>query len=449
MTLAPRQSQRQHQTLSFRQLQAISILRLDNAALTEFLLRKAEANPMMRVVRAGGSQSDVTWPELADRATGLHDHVLPQLPLILSSDEDRSLGLAFLEALAPTGWLEVPLARIAADTGQPVERVAAVLATLQAGIDPAGLFARDLRECLWLQAVERDQLDHAMAQVLDHLQSLGSAGVAAVAAQCGLDVADVSRCLSVIRRMDPRPGLAFSGDQPPLREPDVIVARRAGDWTVELNRATLAAVTLAPDLGTVAGPALQAARTEVLWLAQIVERRNSTVLSVARAVLSRQQMFLDQGPRALVALSRVEIARTLGLHDSTVGRIAHELLVQTPHGMRTLGSLFGGTSHATLLHHGSSAAPSSAAIRLRLSELIAAEDPFHPLSDARLGQALAQEGKPVARRTIARFRQLLGIPGCSDRRRASAKPNDAKHKEMKDGKGNSQHDTRPQRGRIR
>lgn len=418
MTLAPRQSQRQHQTLGFRQLQAISILRLDNTALTGFLLRRAEANPLLRVAHGRSAQPEAAAPDLVGRASGLHEHVLPQLSMILSSDSDRALGHAFLEALAPTGWLDTPLAQIATEAGQPVSRAAEVLSALQAGIDPAGLFARDLRECLRLQAGERGQLDDAMALVLDHLPRLGSAGPAAVATDCGLEPEDVERCLARIRRMDPRPGLSFGGDHSPLREPDVIVEQRAGAWQVELNRATLPSVTLAGDAGTAAGAALRSARSEALWLAGIVARRNSTVLAVARAVFIRQAAYLDHGPAALIALSRTEIARTLGLHDSTVGRIARDLLVQTPHGMRTLGSMFGGTTHVALAQHADGAAPASAAIRQRLAELIAAEDPHDPQSDDMLAGALAREGKPVSRRTVARFRKQLGIPGRSYRRSA-------------------------------
>lgn len=417
MTLAPRQSQRQHQTLSFRQLQAISILRLDNAALTQFLLRQAEMNPMMRVASAGIGLSEAMAPDLPERAVGLYGHVQSQLSLILTSVRDRELALVILDALAPTGWLDASLSQIAFESGQSVARVEDVLEKLQAGIDPAGLFARDLRECLRLQAIDRGQLDPVMAQVLDHLPRLGSAGVGAVAAECGLEVKDVTRCLATIRSMNPRPGLAFDSDCMQVREPDVIVTRHETGWKIELNRSTLPSVDLSVVPGASVSPALRSARKEALWLAGIVTRRNSTVLAIARAVLLRQSGYLDHGPTALVALSRVEIAHALGLHDSTVGRVTSELLVETPHGICIMGSLFGGTSHATLAQNNSSSVPSSAAIRQRLSELIAAEDPSHPLSDVMLADALAQEGKPLARRTVARFRQQLGIPGCATRRR--------------------------------
>lgn len=409
MTIATRQTQSQRQTLGIRQMQAIALLHLTNEGLAEELARRAAGNPLLRLrlplPAAAAQDAEVAGPD-----GGLYDHVLPQLRLILPAPADQPLAMALLEALDANGWLDRPLPQIAAQAGVSLNRAEAALTRLQQGIDPTGLFARDLADCLRLQAAEQGVLTPALQAVLCHLPLVASGGAVAVARAAGLDPAAVAASLALIRRLNPRPGLAFGGSTAPTRAPDVIV-RRAGDgWQVSLNRATLPAVTISAIPAT--HPALRAARAEAEWLANVVERRNRTVLAVARAVLAHQQAFLTHGPAALVALSRTALAARLGLHDSTVGRVARELLVETPHGLRTLCSLF----DAGPAMKGDSTAPAWAAVRLRLGQLIAAEDPAAPISDAALAALLTREGKALARRTVAKFRDQMGIPPCASRR---------------------------------
>lgn len=412
MTLSARQTQSQRQSLSARQLQAIALLGLTNEGLADHLARRAAANPLIRIgMPAGGAPPDA-GDDLPAAQGGLVAHVLQQLPLILASPQDQPVALLLVEALNPNGWLDRSCGEIALGAGLPAARVAAVLARLQQGIEPTGLFARDLADCLRLQAAERGQLSAAMQALLDRLPLLADRGVAAVAEAAGQPEEAIAAAAARLRRLDPRPGLAFDGAPVPLRVPDVIVTRRGPGWHVALNRATLPALTILPG----AAPELRAARNEAEWLRSVVERRNRTVLAVSRAVLLRQQGFLDHGPGALVALRRVEIAAELGLHDSTVGRVARDLLVETPHGLRSLCSLFGGGPVRA------AAGPSpvaSAAIRHRLAQLVAAEPATAPRSDAQLAGLLAQEGKGLARRTVSKFRLELGIPARALRRRAA------------------------------
>lgn len=408
MTIATRQTQSQRQTLGIRQMQAIAMLHLTNEGLTEELVRRAAGNPFLRLHFP--APAPMGNEEAAQPDGGLYDHVLPQMRLILPAPADQPLAAALVEALDGNGWLDRPLAQIAVQAGVPLNRAEAVLARLQQGIEPTGLFARDLADCLRLQAAEQGVLTPALQAVLDHLPLVASGGSIAVARVAGLDPAAVAASLALIRRMNPRPGLAFGGSTAPTRAPDVIV-RRAGDgWQVALNRATLPAVTIGAT--DAAHPALRALRAEAEWLANVVERRNRTVLAVSRAVLAHQQAFLAQGPVALVALSRTTVASWLGLHDSTVGRVARELLVETPHGLRSLCSLFDAGPQAGR----DGGAPAWAAVRLRLGQLIAAEDPCSPISDAALATLLSREGKALARRTVAKFRDEMGIPPCALRR---------------------------------
>ncbi|WP_288998552.1 hypothetical protein [uncultured Gemmobacter sp.] len=407
--VSSRQTQSQRQTLGFRQIQAVGLLRLTNEGLADHLARRAAANPFLRLRLPAGIVSGGGEVEQADTSGGLYAHVMAQLRLIAAARADEALAIAFVEALDGNGWLDRPVAEIARGAGRPLHRAEAMLVALQAAVEPVGLFARDLADCLRLQAQDRGQMTAAMALVLAHIGLLAEGGAPAVAAATGLPQDEVTTVLATLRRMDPRPGLAFGGGAAPLRAPDVIVSRGAAGWEVALNRSTLPVLSISP--APDASAATRAARTEAAWLATIVERRNRTVLAVARAVLLRQGEFLDHGARALVALRRTEIAAELGLHDSTVGRVARDLLVETPQGLRSLCSLFdSGPRRAGLV-------PASAAIRHRLAQLVAAENPADPLDDGALTTLLSAEGMALARRTVAKFRQELGIPSRARRRR--------------------------------
>lgn len=408
MTVAAHLTQSQRQTLGFRQIQAINLLRLSNEELTAELSRRAAANPFLRLhlPRADPARADEQEAETA----GLYAHVMGQLRMIAAARADLALAMAFVEALDGNGWLDQPVSGIATAAGRSVRVAETMLDALQHEIEPAGLFARDLADCLRIQAQDRNLLNSAMQAVLRHLDLVADAGLPAVAKATGLALDEVAACLAQIRRMDPRPGLAFGGSAAPPRAPDVIVSRGSGGWVIGLNRSTLPQLDLV-SLGET-GTALRAVRAEAEWLASIVERRNRTVLAVSRAVLLRQRDFLDHGPAAMKALSRSEIALGLGLHDSTVCRVARDLLIQTPHGMRTLCSLFS-TGRA-----GKSDLAASA-LRHRLGQLIAAEDQSAPLSDAALADMLGSEGQPLARRTVAKYRDALGIAPRDQRLRAA------------------------------
>lgn len=408
MTLTSRLTQSQRQNLSFRQIQAMNMLRLSNEELTADLVRRAAANPFLRLRLP--PQTATLAEDQGNTDAGLYAHVIGQLRLIGAARADEALATAFVEALDGNGWLDRPLTEIAASAGRSKAQAAAMLTALQQGVEPAGLFAEGLADCLRLQAADRGQLTPVMEAILGHLELVASGGAAAVASRIGAAPEAVALCLAQIRRMDPRPGLAFGAPPVPLRAPDVIVSRGPTGWRIALNRATLPALELAPQ-GEAAAE-MRAVRAEAQWLASIVERRNRTVLAVARAVLVRQRGFLDHGPVALIALSRSTIAEALDLHDSTVGRVARDLLVETPQGLWTLCSLFhGGPAQGNGV--------AAAAIRHRLGQLVAAEDPRAPLDDAALVTMLRNEGKPLARRTVAKYRRELGIPPRNQRQRSA------------------------------
>jgi len=393
---------------------AIRMLRADAAGLTRYLEEQAAENPHVKLdpppLPAAGEWlprwAQVFVPgevvEQSGAGPSLMAHVLAAIDRRMNGVEERRVALALAEALEPSGWVGVPLATIAGALEVPVRVVEAVLLRLQE-IEPVGLFARDLAECLTLQAQEDGSHDAVMAQVLARLDLLAKGDLAGLAARIGVTVAEVGLRFRLIRAMNPKPGTEFDAlavAHP--REPDLVVLRGGAGWEVALNRSSLPSLRID---ATATGAGLGEARA----LQRMVEARNSTLLRVGQAVLERQERALDHGAGALVPMTMAEIAETVRLHESSVSRVVAGTSVDTPHGMWWLRRLFSrglGTEQVA-----------GAALRDRLARLVAAEPRGAPLSDEALALALSRDGGAVARRTVAKYRSLLGIPAAHRRRR--------------------------------
>jgi RNA polymerase sigma-54 factor len=239
-----------------------------------------------------------------------------------------------------------------------------------------------------------------MAAVLDRLELVGRSEIDRLAREAGLAVATVRDCIGTLRGYDPKPGARFQPLAAPVREPDLIAMRGPNGWTLALNKSALPTLSLAE--GRHAGRA--AARA----LLQQVENRNATLLAVGQEILSRQEAALDEGSGALLPMTMAEVAAAVGLHQSTVSRVVAGTAVDTPQGTWWLRALFTGA-----VGRGGAAA---GALRDRLARLVAAEDPAAPLSDEALARALAGDGAPIARRTVAKYRAVLKLPPAHRRR---------------------------------
>lgn len=395
---------------------SIRLLRADASGLTRYLEEQAAENPAIRLHRvpptpgewlprwqgvwSSGAGEDAT-SRIAAAAPSLVSHVVAEITRLDLSEPDRRIALALVEALEPSGWLGAPLPSIAAAVKVPVPAVEAVLDRVQR-IDPPGLFARNLRECLFLQAREEGFADAVLTTVLAHLDLLAKGDLTRIARLGGITEAQVEACFRRIRRLDPKPGARFATHAAPVREPDLLVRQGAAGWEVSLNRSALPTIAVASGRG----PGHAAARS----LARLVDNRNATLLRVGQEILRRQGVALDRGLTALAPMTMAEVARSLDLHESTVSRIVAGVAIDTPLGTWWLRALFGGARGAD------GAALSVAALRARLAEAVAAEDPAHPLSDAALTDLLTQAGAEVARRTVADYRKALGIPPAHRRR---------------------------------
>lgn len=409
MTFALRIIQSQRLATKPQMRLSLDVLSMSGAALADHVAAEAAANPFLRV----------RWPQgvtptgdLPDRPAecGLYAHVLDQVPLCLPRGRAREIAAHFLDALEPSGWLGQSVAQIARAAGCAQAEAEAVLEGLQR-MEPAGLFARDLRDCLWLQARDRGQDSAAMAAVLDRLPLAAAGDPAALARACGIAEAEAALCLARIRAMDPKPGAAFASDPTLARAPDLVVRRADGDWRVALNRSDLPEVAVARcPAGLALGPGAAEAQRAATWLQRAIAQRHRTTLAVAAELVRRQRAFLDDGPSALLPLRQRDLATALGMHESTVSRVVTGLTIATPHGVFPVKALFPHASGAD------GSGPSATALRARIAALVRAEDPCAPLSDAALAARLAAEGLAIARRTVTKHREALGLPPAPARR---------------------------------
>lgn len=433
---------RQSLVVSQQLRQAIVLLQMSNPELQTFIESQAEENPFVEFANrpavlkpvpipqgvAGGQRED--WDRmgaLADtRAVSLYTHVAGQIGALEMTEAEIELATVFVDALEPSGWLGATLDDLAQRGGVPLAEARQMLTRLQA-LEPTGIFARNLAECLRLQAAERGLLSPLFARVLDHLPMLAAADLNGLARICQCTIPDLHAILRDLRGLDPKPGARFDTTSDPVRAPDLIVsAAPEGGWQIELNRSTLPRVVIrehdARQLTPAEGAAAQArneARSYVSerlsvarWLARAVEHRNRTVLRIGEEILRRQAGFLEQGPEHLHPMTLKEIAAAADVHESTVSRVTTGILMLTPHGVLPLKKFFTAalpTQHET--------GGSAGAVRHRIGRLIRSESAARPLSDDQLARLMADEGITVARRTVAKYREQLNIPTASIRRR--------------------------------
>lgn len=359
--------------------------------------------------------------------TPLNAHLHAQLDLQPLLTRERWIVRCIVESLDDDGYLRLPLAEVCelCQLTPPVRlaEVQALLARVQA-LDPVGVAACSVAECLRLQlpAIECPQRRALAARILaEHLPLLAARDVPALSRALGEPALRVQQACDRIRHFDPRPGWRFSAARIAYVVPDVVAKKVRGEWCVQLNPAVIPRVRLNQvyaDLfkrhrnashADMAGQ-LQEAR----WTVKNVELRFSTIQDVAAAIIKRQRHFLEFGPMAMKPLGLKEIADELGIHESTVSRVTNNKFIATPSGVFELKHFF---SRVMVTANGS--ACSATAIRGLLTDMIAAEAPQAPLSDAEITRQLAQQGLVVARRTVTKYRQLLRIDAVGRRRRVA------------------------------
>jgi RNA polymerase sigma-54 factor len=356
--------------------------------------------------------------------TSLAGHLLGQLNVMPLPQRDRLLAQAVVESLDDDGYLRTPLEEVAdALPLLPAPRAGEMSIALRRvqALDPAGVAARSVRECLELQlcCIAQAPVRALAAAILrDHLDVLASRDLRALARRAGREPAEVEAACAAIRRLDPHPGWRYSQPSVQYLTPDIIVKKIRGRWTALLNEAVVprvrlnrSYVELFQQYRDAQHAELGAHLQEARWTVRNVEQRFSTILSVAQAILKRQQHFLAYGAMAMKPLALREIAQEVGVHESTVSRVTNNKFMATPCGVFELKYFF---SRGLATAGGGECSPT--AIRGLIQEIVAAEPAGQPFSDVEIARQLGSQGLKVARRTVTKYRQLLRIEPAERRR---------------------------------
>ncbi|HEU0094190.1 MAG TPA: RNA polymerase factor sigma-54 [Vicinamibacteria bacterium] len=345
----------------------------------------------------------------------LYDHLMWQLHMSVSDEFTLEIGDAIIQNLDADGLLRASVEEIANLGPYPVEEVQKALTLIQ-GLDPSGVAARDLCECLRLQlrnlGLEGSPTD---VMVREHMKQLQSHQYPEIGRQMGLSPDEVSHHLEIIKRLDPKPGLKYSPDKSTYIIPDVFVVKEGDDYKIILNDDGLPKLRISPtykrmlDVKEVGSEETRNYVKEklrsALWLLKSVDQRQRTIYKVSESIIRHQRGFLDSGITHLRPLVLRDVATDIGMHESTVSRVVANKYMHTPRGVYELRFFF----HSGITSNMGEAI-SSVTIKDKIRKMIEAEDPFRPLSDSRIAELLGSDGLPLARRTVAKYREELRIP---------------------------------------
>ncbi|GLS25422.1 RNA polymerase factor sigma-54 [Marinibactrum halimedae] len=434
----------------------------------------------------GPERDDSFFDSQIDNTETLQEHLLWQLNLTPMSDRDRSIAIAIIDSVEPSGLLSSSIEEIyqgllhtpeqpqeaiseeettsksstpsgsdteeAFDSTTPLEgpkmeshadhqhdddgnvdnenedealtleEVLAVQHRLQR-FDPVGCCSQNLSECLMVQLNQFDSqtpfLGAAKLIVMEHLTLLGNRDYKQLMRRCKLKEPELKEVVGLIQSLTPQPGAALGGNQTSYVVPDVFVQKKEGRWVVELNPEIAPKLRINSNYASLVKRAdssndnafLRDNLQEARWFLKSLQSRNETLLKVASCIVDKQQGFLDHGPEAMRPLVLHDIAEDVGMHESTISRVTTQKYMHTPQGIFELKFFF--SSHVSMENGGEC---SSTAIRAIIKKLVAAEDPRKPLSDSKITALLADQGIKVARRTIAKYRESLGISASNERK---------------------------------
>jgi RNA polymerase sigma-54 factor len=455
-----RQELRQKLVMTPKLQQAIKLLQVPALELQQILKAELTTNPMLeepedaedetqeeQVPDADGedegefkaSETEIDWDrylkdgfEMGARASGereeleegyervpvvkltLEDYLMSQMRIATDSEEDIKIGEFIIGSLDRNGFLTISaeeIARLLSVDEEVITRIHSLIKTF----DPPGIGAADLRECLMIQLAQ-DGLEGSVAWVLvkDHLDDFLQKRYPDIARKLRKTVGDVQAAADVIARYDPRPGTRYSAEEPRYIVPDLVVENVDGEYMVQLNDGNIPRLRISRAYKDILSGARSRSKEErdyvveklnsARWLIKTIDQRRRTMIKVMEAILAVQKDFFDRGVEHLKPLTLQQIAEKVGMHESTVSRVTNSKYVQTPRGALELKYFF-----STGLRTDDGDVASSKKIKARMTEAIAREDTRRPLSDQEIADMLKQEGLNVARRTVAKYRDQLGV----------------------------------------
>jgi RNA polymerase sigma-54 factor len=373
----------------------------------------------------GGSYAEDApdFDSFAAPAASLHEHLMDQARAALSG-MDLVIATQLIGQIDDAGYLEANLLQTAHALGVPLYDVERVLGVIH-GFDPTGVGARSLSECLALQAKEADRYDPCMARLIANLDLLAKGALPHLRRICGVDEEDMADMIAELRAYDPKPGLRFSQSSAAPVTPDLFVRPTREGWSIEINSATLPRLLVNRSyyVELASGPQNRSSKAwladclaSATWLVKALDQRQKTIIKVASEILKQQEAFFREGVAHLKPLTLRAVADAIGMHESTVSRVTSNKYLACPRGLYELKYFFSSGVSAT----GGDGAVSAEAVKSHIKALIAGEDPQAILSDDTLVDLLRARGMDIARRTVAKYREAMGIGSSVQRRRQKA-----------------------------
>ncbi len=372
---------------------------------------------------SGAGGEDIDFDSFEGAAVTLSDHLMTQLGMVLSGP-DLAIAHVLVDALDDAGYLTESLRDVADRLGVPLAEVEAVLRVVQS-CDPTGVGARTLAECLALQAQEADRYDPCMALLINNLELLAAGRIAQLQRLCMVDDEDMADMIRELRSYDPKPGCRFGSSRVDSVTPDVFVTKGAKGWQIDINGGSLPRILVdrryhaelaagAKDKASKAWLADNLASAN--WLVRALDQRQRTITTVTAEIVKQQEAFFLKGVAHLRPLTLKTVADAVSLHESTVSRVTSNKYLSCARGLFELKYFF--TSGVASADGGEGA--SALAVKAAIKTLITAEAADAILSDDTLVELLRAEGFDLARRTVAKYREAIGIGSSVQRRRSRA-----------------------------
>ncbi|MBJ7500902.1 MAG: RNA polymerase factor sigma-54, partial [Sphingopyxis sp.] len=373
-------------------------------------------------VGLSGGGEDIDFDSFAEHDGTLHDHLMAQVGERFGGIEAIVAG-QLVALIDEAGYLRADLAELAAQLGVPLALVEEILAGIHC-FDPSGVGARDLAECIAIQAREADRYDPAMATMIAHLDLVAKGAFPQLKRICGVDDEDLADMIRELRGYDPRPGLKFGGEGALAVVPDLYIRQTAKGWAVEINNGTLPRLLVNrryyTELAQGAAAKSKAWLSEQLaganWLVRALDQRQRTIVKVASEIVKQQEGFFLNGVAHMRPLTLRQVAEAIGMHESTVSRVTSNKYLSCARGLFELKYFFSSGISATE----GDGAVSAEAVKSRIRAMIEAEDAKAILSDETIAQKLSAEGHDIARRTVVKYREAMGYGSSVQRRRQKA-----------------------------
>ncbi len=427
----PREEFTADQLIGQAQGESDAPLDIDNSALDrdrdtgDGVVAGADSGEWGSAAMAGPATSGEELTAIEERSTAettLAEHLLEQIGPACSDDRQAFIARHLIGLLDEAGYLSFDLRDVGEDLGVPLAEVEAALGAVQT-LEPSGIGARSLSECLAIQAREADRYDPCMERLIDNLDLLARGEIPRLKRMCDVDEEDFADMLGELRGYDPKPGLAFGDPAASAIVPDILIGSAAdGGWDIKLNEATLPRLVVNRSYllelrdGSPSKEAqgwLKEKLADANWLIKALDQRQKTILKTAAEIVKQQDGFFRRGVSELKPLTLREVADAIEMHESTISRVTSNKFLHCDRGTFELKYFF---TSGVASSDGEGA--SSEAVKARIKALIDAEEPKKILSDDKLVALLKEEGFDLARRTVAKYREAMGIGSSVQRRRA-------------------------------